>query len=131
MYQYRIVRLVRIANYDTLTAVLDLGFDISTEVTFKVARVGVLELDLDLESDVDPAVERRKDIIAWFKTAPKPWTVQMYREGGAYKADILDMNGNLLNDALLKPPARPVPANDDTQVIHGLPIASTDPGNFG
>jgi hypothetical protein len=135
VYQYRITKLVRIVNSDTLTAVIDLGFNTTTEVTFKVARI--TEPDLDLDSDVDPAVELRRAIIKWFKTAPKPWTVQMYREGGQYKGDVLDNNGNLLNDEILK---RRAPSADepqpqqlseyDTQVIHGLPIAGTDPAAF-
>src|SRR4051794_37302288 len=95
MYQYRITRLIRITNSDTLTVEVDLGFKTRTEITFKIARLTVPDLDLD--SDDDPQVEMRKAIIAWFKTSPKPWTVQMYKESGAYTGDVMDKNGNLLD----------------------------------
>lgn len=125
MYQYRVARVYRIINSDTLTAELDLGFNVKTEVTFRIARI--TEPELDLNSWVDPAVELRQGILSWFKSAPKPWTVQMYRENGVYSGDVIDKNGNVLSDALV-PTTKPAPT-DETQVIsHGLPLATLDPG---
>lgn len=123
MYQYRILKLIRITNSDTLTVEVDLGFKTRTEITFKVARVTVP--DLDLYSDSDPQVEMRRAIIAWFKTSPRPWTVQMYKEAGAYSGDVIDNNGNLLNDDIMNPKASD--KYETVIVDYGLPKATTSP----
>lgn len=125
MHQYRVSRLVRMINSETLTAELDLGFNIKTEVTFRMARI--TEPELDLDSDIDPAVELRRRILTWLKSAPKPWTVQMYKEGGVYTGDVIDKNGNLLSDNVTKPNL-----SDETQVVSYGPLsaASMDPGTL-
>lgn len=126
MYQYRINKLLRITNSDTLTVEVDLGFNVTTQVTFKVARVTTPELDLD--SDVDPTVEMRKAIIAWFRTHPKPWTLQTYKDGSGYTGDVLDDKGSILADDLTLP--KTASPTDETSVIFGLPRASEDPATF-
>lgn len=125
MYQYRINKLLRITNADTLTVEVDLGFRVTTQVTFKVANVTVPELDLD--SDVDPTVEMRKSILAWFRNHPKPWVLQTYKEGDGYTGDVLDTKGNLLQDDLK---SKPAPTDETAVVNYGIPPASTDPGSF-
>lgn len=120
MYQYRIVKLLKIKNSDTLTVQLDVGFDILIERTFKVARVEVPELDL--LSDDDPELELRRSIIQWFKTAPTPWLVQMYKENGVYTGDVIDGNGNVLTSDITPdetlPVVSPFRGSDDTQIVN-------------
>lgn len=126
MYQYRINKLLRITNADTLTVEVDLGFNVTTQVTFKIARLTVPELDLD--SDVDPAMELRRSIIAWFRKRPKPWILQTYKEGNGYTGDVLDDKGNILVDDVQSKPW--TIDSDETTVIPVIPAPTSDPGVF-
>jgi len=122
MYQYKIEKVTRLTNTDTVTAILDLGFGIKTKMTFKLSRIEVPELDLT--SDSDPEVALRGFIVQWLKTAPKPLYVHMQKSGKDYVGEILDNNGNVLAEEAAN-------INDQTQVIdYGLPNASVDPSGF-
>ncbi len=124
MYQYTIEKVTRLANTDTVTAVLDLGFSIKTKVTFKLDRIEVPELDFT--ADKDPEVAIRSFIVRWFKTAPKPLYVQMRKEGKEYVGEILDKNGrNLANDLEARESD-----TEQTAVISYVPNATTDPASI-
>lgn len=131
MHQYRIVKLVKITNADTLTVELDLGFHVRMQTTFKVARVEVPELDLD--SDTDPVTELRQSIIQWFRTAPRPWTVQMYKDrSGLYTGDVYDNTGKILTDDLVKKPAPPIaPVNKIPETFRSTATDETAVISYG
>lgn len=124
MYQYRITRLVKIINSDTLVVDLDLGFKLQTQVAIKLNGVEVP--DLDLLSDDDPEVTLRKNIVSWFKWAPRPWIVQVTKTGSTWSGDVFDRDGNILANALDAPVPLP-PSEAETQVIKfdGVPQAIT------
>lgn len=125
MHQYRITKLLRLINTNSLTAELDLGFNIKTVATFRVARI--TEPALDLDSEDDPAVNQRRAVIAWLKSAPKPLTVQMYKEGAVYTGDVLDKNGNLLSEEVLRAQA----PDETVSIDYGLSMATKNPGGLG
>ncbi len=99
MYDYRIIQPLSLRNSNELTAVLDLGCNITTRFTFKLARIKVPSLDLSAE--LDPEIALRNFIIQWLKTSPGPLSVQLYKNDGVYTGDIIDANGTVLADELV------------------------------
>lgn len=123
MYQYKIDRLVKITNSDTLTVDLDLGFKIHTRATFKLNGIEVPELDLTSEDD--PEITIRRSVFRWFKWAPRPWTVQIQKQGNQYVGDVYDRDGNVLAQSLEKTTPSIPSSEAETQVIKfdGVPQA--------
>lgn len=125
MYQYKIEKVTRLKGTNQVTAVLDLGFSIKMKVVFKLGRIEAP--DFDFTSDVDPEVKVRNFIFQWFKTAPKPFYVQMDKNEDVYVAEVLDRDGRNLADDLATAYDSPI---DTTQEIsfNGLPNATAGPG---
>lgn len=123
MYQYRVERVTRLKGTNQVTAILDLGFSIKMKVTFKLGRIEAPEFDFN--SDVDPEIAVRNFIYQWFKTAPKPLYVHMDKNSDGYIAEVLDRNGRVLADDVVKSNSN----DDDTQVISYVDVpATTGPG---
>jgi hypothetical protein len=131
MYQYKVEKVTRLKGTNQVTAVLDLGFSIKMKLTFKLGRIEAP--DFDFTSDIDPEVKVRNFIFQWFKTAPKPFYVQMDKnDEGVYVAEVLDRDGRNLADDLVNVTDPNTSNNiiDTTQEIsfHGLPNATGGPG---
>lgn len=127
MYDYHVVKPLALRNSNELSVLIDLGFNTTTEVSFKLARVKPPALDF--EAEMDPEIAMRNFIVQWLKTAPGPLVVQVYRNDGVYSGDVIDANGNVLADdliaqGLVKAPNPPRGISEDDTVFFGNGLSS-------
>lgn len=110
MYQYKIEHVAKVRSGDTLSLVLDLGFNISTTATVRLDSAETPEYGSFDRYGKDEGLSAREFTVNWLKEAEAPLTLSTTKDRrGEYLGSLYDAQGNSLADALVKANlARPV-----------------------